>query len=176
MQGSAGSAQPSAEEVRAALERVLASRCFEQATRSSDFLRFAVEQTLAGQGDRLKGYTIGVEVFGRPPDFDAQTDPLVRVEAGRLRRRLIEYYAEEGRDDPIRLDLPRGGYSVVSAYRSAKAADAQASAGPLGAEQDAAPVNQTAARNRRVWRRIRAVAVVGLSPPASRSSCCTATK
>jgi hypothetical protein len=90
LQGSAGPTEPSAAEVRAGLERVLASRCFEQAARSSAFLRFVVEQTLAGQGDRLKGYTIAVEVFARPPDFDAQTDPLVRVEAGRLRRRLIE--------------------------------------------------------------------------------------
>ena len=98
VQGSAGPTQPSPEEVRAALERILASRCFEQAARSSAFLRFVVEQTLAGQGGRLKGYTIAVEVFGRPPDFDAQTDPLVRVEAGRLRRRLIEYVCEDNRE------------------------------------------------------------------------------
>ena len=88
--------KPSASEVRAALERILASRCFQQAGRASDFLRFVVEQTLAGSGHRLKGYTIGVEVFGRPADFDAQSDALVRVEAGRLRRRLVEYYASEG--------------------------------------------------------------------------------
>ena len=98
MQGSAGPTRPSSAEVRAALERVLASRCFEQAARSSGFLRFVVEQTLAGHGDRLKGYTIGVEVFGRPPVFDAQSDPLVRVEAGRLRRRLIEYVCEDNRE------------------------------------------------------------------------------
>ena len=113
--------EPGAAEIRAQLERILASRCFEQAARSSGFLRFVVEQTLAGQGERLKGYTIAVEVFGRPPDFDAQTDPLVRVEAGRLRRRLIEYYADEGRDDPVRLELPRGSYSVVSTYTARNA-------------------------------------------------------
>jgi adenylate cyclase len=56
--------RPSASEVRAALEKILASRCFHQAERASDFLRFVVEQTLAGAGQRLKGYTIGVEVFG----------------------------------------------------------------------------------------------------------------
>ena len=88
--------EPSTSEVRAALERILASRCFQQAGRASHFLRFVVEQTLAGGGQRLKGYTIGVEVFGRPADFDAQSDALVRVEAGRLRRRLVEYYASEG--------------------------------------------------------------------------------
>ena len=159
MQGSAGPAEPSAAEVRAALERVLASRCFEQAARSSGFLRFVVEQTLAGQGERLKGYTIAVEVFGRPPDFDAQTDPLVRVEAGRLRRRLIEYYAEEGRDDPVRLDLPRGSYSVVSAYQVPKARDAEPAAVLLGPAPVVTPADTRAVRNRRRWRRFRAVAL-----------------
>ncbi|HEX7237679.1 MAG TPA: hypothetical protein VF405_12000 [Gammaproteobacteria bacterium] len=111
--------RPSASEVRAALDRVLASRCFQQAGRASDFLRFVVEQTLAGGGQRLKGYTIGVEVFGRPADFDAQSDALVRVEAGRLRRRLVEYYASEGIADPIRIALPRGTYAVDYHYACA---------------------------------------------------------
>jgi adenylate cyclase len=104
--------QPSASEVRVELERILASRCFQQAGRASHFLRFVVDQTLAGSGQRLKGYTIGVEVFGRPADFDAQSDALVRVEAGRLRRRLVEYYASEGLTDPVRIELPRGSYAV----------------------------------------------------------------
>jgi adenylate cyclase len=90
---------------------VLASRVFAQAARATEFLRFVVEETLAGRSDRLKGYTIAVEVFGKPPEFDAQTDPLVRVEAGRLRRRLIEYYHGEGRDDAVRIALPKNGYS-----------------------------------------------------------------
>ena len=156
--------EPSPAEVRAQLERVLGSRCFEQAARSSSFLRFVAEQTLAGQGDRLKGYTIAVEVFGRPPDFDAQTDPLVRVEAGRLRRRLIEYYADEGRDDPVRLDLPRGSYFVVSTYHGATTAPAAPAA--VAAEAPHLTPEETlgasaAARNRSRWRRIRTVVVVG---------------
>jgi adenylate cyclase len=104
--------KPSTSDARAALERILASRCFQQAGRASDFLRFVVEQTLAGNGQRLKGYTIGVEVFGRPADFDAQSDALVRVEAGRLRRRLVEYYADEGSGDTVRIELPRGTYAA----------------------------------------------------------------
>lgn len=120
--------EPSASEVRAALERILASRCFQQAGRASDFLRFVVEQTLAGSGHRLKGYTIGVEVFGRPADFDAQSDALVRVEAGRLRRRLVEYYAGEGIADPIKITLPRGTYAVE--YQYASAAEHAAAAAP----------------------------------------------
>ena len=108
--------EPSSQEVRAELDRILDSRCFHQAGRASDFLRYVVEQTLAGEGARLKGYTIGVEVFGRPPDFDPQSDALVRVEAGRLRRRLHEYYAGEGADDPVRIDLPRGCYVIDYTY------------------------------------------------------------
>jgi TolB-like protein len=103
--------QPTSTEVTAELAKILGSRCFEQAGRSSEFLRYVVEQTLAGAADRLKGYAIAVEVFKRPPDFDAQSDPLVRVEAGRLRRRLTEYYAAEGSDDAVRIELPRGGYA-----------------------------------------------------------------
>ncbi len=108
-------AQPTAAEVRAALERILRSRCFEHAGRASEFLRFVVDRTLAGD-DRLKGYTIAIHVFGRPPEFNAQSDPLVRVEALRLRQRLADYYANEGSGDRVRLAVPRGGYTVKAAY------------------------------------------------------------
>jgi adenylate cyclase len=119
------SALPSSAEVRAALDRVLRSRCFEHAGRASDFLRFVVGKTLAGEGDRLKGHTIAVYVFGRPTSFDAQSDPLVRVEALRLRQRLTEYYAGEGAADAVRLDLPRGSYAVKAKYSGAEAARAR---------------------------------------------------
>ena len=102
--------QPSAAQIEAELARVLGSAVFAQAGRATEFLRFVVEETLAGRADRLKGYTVAVKVFGRPPEFDAQSDPLVRVEAGRLRRRLIEYYHHEGRDDAVRIALPKNGY------------------------------------------------------------------
>ncbi len=98
-------------------------------------------------------------MFGRPPDFDAQTDPLVRVEAGRLRRRLIEYYAEEGRDDPVRLELPRGSYSVVSTYARASTDASMAADTQLGPTSAQRPAENEAARNRRRWRRIRSVLV-----------------
>ncbi|HJR70328.1 MAG TPA: hypothetical protein VKA43_09840 [Gammaproteobacteria bacterium] len=110
------SLRPDAAEVAAELQRVLGSQCFEQSDRAKEFLRFVVEETLAGRGDRLKGYTIGVEVFGRPKDFDAQTDPLVRVEAGRIRRRLAEYYGTEGARNPLRIELARGGYTPQFTY------------------------------------------------------------
>ena len=149
---------PSAVEVRAALERILASRCFEQATRSSKFLRFVVEQTLAGQRDRLKGYTIAIEVFGRPPDFDAQSDPLVRVEAGRLRRRLTEYYADEGRNDPLWVALPRGSYAITSSYHPRPA---EVLLGPMPPTAPALGAHD-AANNRRRWRRVRSVLIAAV--------------
>jgi adenylate cyclase len=120
---------PSAAEVAAELARVLGSTVFAQAGRSTEFLRFVVEETLAGRADRLKGYTIAIEVFGKPPEFDAQTDPLVRVEAGRLRRRLIEYYHGEGRDNAVHIALPKNGYAPTF---TAVPAAAQRAAPPSG--------------------------------------------
>jgi adenylate cyclase len=125
-------------------------------------LRFVVEQTLAGQGDRLKGYTIAVEVFDRPPDFDAQSDPLVRVEAGRLRRRLIEYYAEEGRGNPVRIELPRGGYTVAYSYRVRNGGASAVLLGPMPPGVPAESAESDAARNRRAWRRLRAALVAAV--------------
>ncbi|MCC7410132.1 MAG: hypothetical protein IT495_00650 [Gammaproteobacteria bacterium] len=98
--------------IRQQLERVLASSVFAHASRQSRFLRFVVEETLAGRDDRLKGYTIGVEVFDRDAGFDPSTDSIVRVEAGRLRAKLREYYETEGRGDSIRIELPKGGYAA----------------------------------------------------------------
>ena len=109
-------AEPAAAEIRAALERILQSRCFEHANRASDFLRFVVRKTLAGEADQLKGYAIAIHVFGRPRDFNAKSDPLVRVEALRLRQRLTEYYAGEGSGDLVRLELPHGSYAVKAHY------------------------------------------------------------
>ncbi len=99
------------EEVRAQLERVLSSAAFAGSNRLQLFLRHVTEQTLAGQAERLKGYSIGLEVFGKDPSFDPQADSLVRVEAGRLRKKLEQYYLEEGANDPIEIRLPKGGYA-----------------------------------------------------------------
>ncbi len=109
-------AAPSAVDVREALSRVLASRTFGSAGRARALLKFVVGQTLSGRGDRLKGYTIAVGALGRRDDFDAQSDSFVRVEAGRLRRRLVEYYSDEGRDDRVRIELRRGAYRPVFSY------------------------------------------------------------
>jgi tetratricopeptide (TPR) repeat protein len=93
-----------------ALERVLASDVFRNAPQLVKFLRFVVEETLKGRSLELKGYTIATQALGRPADFDPQIDPIVRVEAMRLRRALDTYYAGSGMYDQVRFDIPRGGY------------------------------------------------------------------
>ncbi len=77
----------------AALARVLASDEFSSSPRLADFLRYIVETTLAGRSDEIKGYTIAVEALGRPRASNPQSDPIVRVEATRLRRALERYYS-----------------------------------------------------------------------------------
>jgi hypothetical protein len=108
---------PGGENIGAALDRVLAAPTFRHAPQLAAFLRFVVEETLAGQSERIKGYTIATEALGRGPDFDPQSDPIVRVEAGRLRRALARYYAGEGRDDDIVIELAPGSY--VPTFRRA---------------------------------------------------------
>jgi TolB-like protein len=107
---------PSAEDVRRQLDRVLASPVFANAGRMSRFLKFIVEQTLTGEGERLKEYVIGVEVFDRDASYDPRLDAIVRVEASRLRSKLAEYYAGDGRGDAVVLSLPKGGYAAAIAY------------------------------------------------------------
>ena len=101
---------PAAGEVRRALGRVLESPIFRDSLRLTSFLKFVVEAALDGKSDRIKSYTIAVEALGRGPAFDPQADPIVRVEAGRLRQALARYYATIGCNDPILIDVPRGAY------------------------------------------------------------------
>jgi hypothetical protein len=96
--------------VRAELERILESPHFAAADRARKFLRYLVEQTLDDKAQRLKEYTIAVEVFDRDESFDPVTNPSVRVEASRLRRRLELYYLTLGREDPVLIEVPRGSY------------------------------------------------------------------
>jgi adenylate cyclase len=103
--------QVSDDQVRSALERVLAAPEFVNATRLSRFLRFAVEKSLAGAGTEIKEYLLGVEVFDRGQDFDPRLDPIVRVEAGRLRGKLEEYYAGGGQGDHVRIIIRKGSYA-----------------------------------------------------------------
>src|ERR1700733_5918447 len=112
---------PAPDEVRAQLERMTASDDFNRSPQLGAFLRFVVESVLQGKSDRIKAYTIGVDVLRRDAKFDPQLDPIVRVEATRLRRTIDRYYSGLGADDPIRVDLPRGSYIPTFSRRSAVA-------------------------------------------------------
>lgn len=129
--------KPTAAEVERALERVLASRHFAQAQRSRSFLRFVAAEALAGRAGRINGYVVAVEAFGKPADFDAQSDPLVRVEAGRLRSRLRDYYAGDGAGDTVRIQIPRGGYVPVFEYAGAAGAGDRGTPAPGAAPRNA---------------------------------------
>lgn len=103
--------------VRDQLARILISPDFNVPQRLAGFLTFVVEETLAGRADRLKAIAIATEVFGRSVDFDAMNDPVVRIEAGRLRRALERYYLMSGSDDLVVIDIPKGTYSPTFSRR-----------------------------------------------------------
>lgn len=96
--------------MREALERLVASETFARSNRARKLLRYLVERELAGEAEQLKGFAIAVDVFGKDAEFDSATDAVVRVQAGRLRELLTQYYAAEGADDPVRILIPRGSY------------------------------------------------------------------
>ncbi len=116
---------PSAQ-VEAAMEKIVSSRVFRGTKLLSRLLRFIVEQSIAGNAGSLKESVLGVDVFGRGPGFDPRMDPIVRVDARRLRSRLTEYYSTEGVGDPVIIELPKGRYAPLFSWRDT-------SAGPLPA-------------------------------------------
>ena len=102
--------EPESAAVQEQLERILANPLFRNSRRYPNLLRYVVEQTLQGQTAQLKERTLGIEVFGREPDYDTNLDPVVRTTAGEIRKRIAQYYHEPGRENEIRIDLPLGSY------------------------------------------------------------------
>ncbi len=98
------------QDIRDQLARIRSSPAFDAPDRAQKFLSYVVEEALQGRSDRIKAYSVALEVFGRDASFDAQNDPVVRIEAGRVRRALEHYYLIAGQDDPILITIPKGGY------------------------------------------------------------------
>jgi hypothetical protein len=92
------------------VERLLQNPYFSHSRRFPMFLRFVVRHTLAGQADAVKERTLGIEIFGRNADYDTSSDPIVRVTAAEIRKRIAQYYQEPGHDVEIRVSLPAGSY------------------------------------------------------------------
>jgi hypothetical protein len=103
--------------VQQQLEKILSNGRFRNSERLSRFLRFTVEETAAGRSDQLKEYFIGTEVFDRGASYDPRSDPIVRVEAGRLRTKLASYYEADGRADSVIIEFPKGSYVPVFHWR-----------------------------------------------------------
>jgi TolB-like protein/Flp pilus assembly protein TadD len=103
----------SAERVREELEKILSSATFHGSAVQVKLLRYLVEQSLEGNQESVKEYSIGVDAFGRPESFDPRRDNIVRVQAGRLRSRLARYYESEGLGDPLRIEFPKGSYTAT---------------------------------------------------------------
>jgi len=98
------------DDIRSQLKRILDNRSFKGTEKQRNFLSFVVNEVLEGRVSQIKGYTIAVTVYCRSQDFDPQLDPIVRVEAGRLRRALDRYYLTAGIGDPINISIPKGSY------------------------------------------------------------------
>lgn len=123
------------EAVRAQLDRVLHWQGFSDSPQLGRFLRHVVEQELSGNAASIKEYSIGLEVFNRSSSFDPKSDSIVRSEARRLRAKLAEYYSGEGAPDPLRIEVPKGGYLPLFSVRN-------------GAETVPLPVAETAGKAR----------------------------
>ncbi len=120
----------SPEAIREQLGRILASEGFANSDRISRFLRFAVEAGLRGEADQIKEYLVGREVFDRDDNYDPRLDPIVRVEARRLRTKLDEYYAGPGREDAIRIAFRKGSYAPLIGPAGSSAVPSVAAAVP----------------------------------------------
>lgn len=114
---SASRPPPAKEDIRAQLERIIGSPEFPNAGHA--FLRYVVGEAVAGRAERIKGYSIAVEVFNRDEGFN-QDDPVVWIEAGRLRRTLERYYLVAGQNDPVRIDIPKSTTQTRSVHGRCK--------------------------------------------------------
>ena len=143
----ADEAPPTAAEVRAQLARIVEAPSFEASERNRRFLSYVVEETLAGNSNRIKAYSVATDVFGRDASFDPQLDPIVRIEASRLRRALEHYYLVAGVDDPVRIDIAKGSY--VPSFSAAPRSEAPPKIDTAAGETGAAPFEGPAIR--RAW-------------------------
>ena len=148
-QASSRSPEPRSTEIRATLERLLVTQHFSAASRRGQLLRYLVEHTLKGDADKINEYAIGLDVFQRPASFDPRIESLVRTEFSRLRQRLRDYYAEDGRRDSIVIEFPPRSYVASFTFRDASklreiTAFPEPASGPRA-------VPRTAHRSRWVW-------------------------
>src|SRR3954471_7142478 len=150
-------------EIRGAVARLLASDDLRASPQLASFLRFIVDETLAGRADAIKGYTIATEALGRDAAFDPQSDPILRVEATRLRRAIDRYYAAGGQGDPVEVVVPKGGY--VPKFRARPTAT-PSHLPPASLPDEDVAVAEVASRAQPAWSRWR-VSAMAVAVPTS---------
>jgi hypothetical protein len=126
--------------VSAEVERILESNTFRNSDALRRLLKFLADKMLSGEADQLKEYSVGIDALGKPATYDPRQDSTVRIQVGRLRQKLAEYYRTEGKDDPLVIDLPKGRFKLTCEESSARAASTEA-AYALPAPAAAAPVS-----------------------------------
>jgi hypothetical protein len=131
--------EPRAEEVREQLDRLLANPFFSHSKRFPTFLRFVVDQTLAGEQENIKERTLGIEIFGRDAEYDTAADPIVRVTAAEIRKRVAQYYQDPTHDQELRIAIPSGSY-IPQFLWPRGANDPIVKEMTVSAAQDSAPV------------------------------------
>src|SRR5580700_11495948 len=103
----------SAADARAQIERILQSKIFRSSEVLCHLFAYLAEKSLDGAGDELKEYTIGLDALGKPASFDPRQESVVRMHTARMRQKLSEYYRTEGADDPVIVDMPKGGFRIT---------------------------------------------------------------
>src|SRR3974390_2161559 len=99
--------------LQTSVDRILQSGTFRNSPSSRRLLKYLADHSLAGDAEQLKEYTIGVDAFGQPEDYDPRLDSTVRIQIGRLRQKLADYYSEEGKDNPVVVHLPKGRFGLI---------------------------------------------------------------
>jgi len=107
---------------RAQIERILRSKPFRASQILRRLLSFLAEKSFSGEADQLKEYSIGLDALGKPPTYDPRHDASVRLQIGRLRQKLAEYYGSEGLHDPVIVDIPKGHFKLICAPRASEVA------------------------------------------------------
>ena len=139
VQSSNTSRTPGKPEICAQLRRITGSADFDTSQRSADFLRFVVDETLADRANAISQHAIACQVFGRGDEFDPATDPIVRMQAGRVRRSLEHYYLTAGAADPVVVGLPKGSYVPSFDVPSPHSVGAPAATMPASADDESWP-------------------------------------
>src|SRR5215472_7036373 len=101
------------EALQSQVQRILQSKAFRTSEVQRNLLSYLAEKSISGNADALKEYTVGLDVFAKPASYDPRQESTVRMHVARLRQKLAEYYRSDGADDPIIVDLPKGGFKVT---------------------------------------------------------------